>query len=319
VRPVIEPASGDKLGTVGFAALSDLERSALRAREAQVAWAAALFSERATVMRRAAELWKNHSDDIQSWLIRESGDTRAKTTRELHDAVNECLEASALPSHALGEVLPSEKALHVLPGGGDIGSALVTDANVQAVSFSGSTKAGQSVGELGGRHFTRVQLELGGNNALIVMDDADLDRTVAAAARGSFFNAGQGCMVIGRHLVHESIYDEYVGKLAATAGGLTVGNPPPTTSTWARSSTNASGTRSTRWSPAASRQAPRCAPAAPTTGSSTAPLSSPAPVPARPHTTTRSSAPSPRSSLSPRPAKPSIWHQTVSTASTSAS
>ena len=254
-RPVIEPATGDKLGTVGFAALSDLERSALRAREAQVAWAAVPFSERAAVMRGAAELWKNHGDDIQSWLIRESGGTRAKTTRELHDAVNECLEASALPSHALGEVLPSEKAplsmsrrvpvgvvgviapfnapvklairsvapalglgnavilkpdprtpvsggvifarifeeaglpagvLHVLPGGADIGSALVTDTNVQAVSFTGSTKAGQSVGELGGRHFTRVQLELGGNNALIVMDDADLDRTVAAAARGSF-------------------------------------------------------------------------------------------------------------------------------------
>jgi benzaldehyde dehydrogenase (NAD) len=115
--------------------------------------------------------------------------------------------------------------LHVLPGGGDLGSALVTDANVQAVSFTGSTKAGQSVGELGGRHSTRVQLELGGNNALIVMGDADLDRTVAAAARGSFFNAGQGCMVIGRHLVHESVYDEYVDKLAATADGLTVGNP----------------------------------------------------------------------------------------------
>jgi benzaldehyde dehydrogenase (NAD) len=74
--------------------------------------------------------------------------------------------------------------LHVLPGGADVGSAMVTDANVQAVSFTGSTKAGQSVGELGGRHFTRVQLELGGNNALIVMGDADLDRTVAAAADG---------------------------------------------------------------------------------------------------------------------------------------
>jgi len=115
--------------------------------------------------------------------------------------------------------------LHVLPGGGDIGSALVTNANVQAVSFTGSTKAGQAAGELGGRHFTQVQLELGGNNALIVMSDADLDLTVAAAACGSFFNAGQGCMVIGRHLVHESIYDEYVEKLAATADGLTVGNP----------------------------------------------------------------------------------------------
>ena len=294
VKDVVEPATGDKLGTVGFAALSDLERSALRAREAQVAWAAAPFRERAAVMRRAAELWAQYSDDIQGWLIRESGGTRAKTARELSDAVDECLEASALPSHALGEVLPSEKAplsmsrrvpvgvvgviapfnapvklairsvapalglgnavilkpdprtpvsggvvfawifeeaglpagvLHVLPGGADVGSAMVTDANVQAVSFTGSTKAGQSVGELGGRHFTRVQLELGGNNALIVMGDADLDRTVAAAARGTFFNAGQGCMVISRHLVHESIYDEYVDKLAATADGLTVGNP----------------------------------------------------------------------------------------------
>jgi benzaldehyde dehydrogenase (NAD) len=208
VTPVVEPATGDKLGTVGFAAISDLERSALRAREAQVAWAAAPFTERATVMRRAAELWAKYSDDIQGWLIRESGGTRAKTARELSDAVAECLEASALPSHALGDVLPSEKAplsmsghvpvgvvgviapfnapvklairsvapalglgnavilkpdprtpvsggvvfarifeeaglpagvLHVLPGGGDIGSAKVTSANVQAVSFTGST------------------------------------------------------------------------------------------------------------------------------------------------------------------------------------
>jgi benzaldehyde dehydrogenase (NAD) len=156
---------------------------------------------------------------------------------------------------------------------------------VQAVSFTGSTKAGQSVGELGGRHFTRVQLALGGINALIVMGDADLDRTVAAAARGSFFNAGQGCMVIGRHLVHESIYDEYVAKLAATADGLTVGKPAtddvdlgPIIDERQRDKIHSLVTSSV--------------------------------------TTTRSSAPSPRSSLSPRPAKPSIWHQTVSTAST---
>jgi benzaldehyde dehydrogenase (NAD) len=61
---------------------------------------------------------------------------------------------------------------------------------------------------------TRVQLELSGNSALIVMGDADLDRTVATAACGSFFNSGQSCMVIGRHLVHELIYDEYVERQA---------------------------------------------------------------------------------------------------------
>lgn len=108
-------------------------------------------------MRRAADLWAKYSDDIQGWLIRESGGTRAKTARELSDAVDECLEACALPSHAVGEVLPSKNApleaglpagvLHVLPGGADVGYAMVTDANVQAVSFTGSTKAGQSVGE----------------------------------------------------------------------------------------------------------------------------------------------------------------------------
>src|ERR1700749_105502 len=105
-RAVVEPATGNKLGTVGFAALSDLARSAQRARAAQVAWAAAPFRERAAVMRRAAGMWAQYSDHIQGWLIRESGGTRAKTARELRDAVDECLEASALPSHALGEVLP---------------------------------------------------------------------------------------------------------------------------------------------------------------------------------------------------------------------
>src|SRR5580693_2489736 len=79
VRTVVEPATGDNLGTIGFAALSDVKRSAILARAAQLTWAAACFKERAAVMRRAAELWEKYGDDIQGWLIRESGGTRAKT------------------------------------------------------------------------------------------------------------------------------------------------------------------------------------------------------------------------------------------------
>src|SRR6266851_10324005 len=71
-RDVVEPATGSKLGTVGFAAISDLKRSALRARAAQASWAAAPFKERAAVMRRGAgalgEVQRQHP-----WLIRESG------------------------------------------------------------------------------------------------------------------------------------------------------------------------------------------------------------------------------------------------------
>jgi benzaldehyde dehydrogenase (NAD) len=115
--------------------------------------------------------------------------------------------------------------LHVLPGGADAGEALVTAPEVRVVSFTGSTAAGRRVGELAAVHLKRVHLELGGNSALVVLPDADLDLAASAGAWGSFLHQGQICMTTGRHLVHESIYDEYVSRLAARADRLTVGDP----------------------------------------------------------------------------------------------
>ncbi|MEU2831866.1 aldehyde dehydrogenase family protein [Streptomyces lavendulae] len=115
--------------------------------------------------------------------------------------------------------------LHVLPGGARTGSAVVADPRVRVVSFTGSTAAGRSVGELAGRHLTRAHLELGGNSALVVLADADVQAAVAQASWGSFFHQGQICMTAGRHLVHASLYDEYVERLAARAEALAVGDP----------------------------------------------------------------------------------------------
>lgn len=115
--------------------------------------------------------------------------------------------------------------LHVLPGGVEVGEALVADPHVRVVSFTGSTAAGRRVGELAGRHLKRTHLELGGNSALVVLDDADLDRAVSAAAWGSFLHQGQICMTTGRHLVHESRYDDFVARLAEKAAHLPVGDP----------------------------------------------------------------------------------------------
>ncbi|HEY1674884.1 MAG TPA: benzaldehyde dehydrogenase [Streptosporangiaceae bacterium] len=115
--------------------------------------------------------------------------------------------------------------LHVLPGGADVGEAVVTEPAVRVVSFTGSTAAGRRVGELAARHLKRVHLELGGNSALIVLDDADLDRAASAGAWGSFLHQGQICMTTGRHLVQQSIYDEYVSRLADKASHLPVGDP----------------------------------------------------------------------------------------------
>ncbi|MET9057938.1 benzaldehyde dehydrogenase [Streptomyces antibioticus] len=118
-----------------------------------------------------------------------------------------------------------EGLLHVLPGGAETGVALVADPRVPVISFTGSTAAGRAVGEAAGRHLKRAHLELGGNSALIVLADADLDAVISTAAWGSFFHQGQICMTTGRHLVHDSLYEEYVERLAAKADSLAVGDP----------------------------------------------------------------------------------------------
>ena len=115
--------------------------------------------------------------------------------------------------------------LQLLPGGQQIGEAVITAPEVRVVSFTGSTSAGRSVGALGAKHLKRTHLELGGNNALIVLPGADLNRAVSAGAFGSFMHQGQICMTTGRHLVHDSIHDAYVDALSVTADHLPVGDP----------------------------------------------------------------------------------------------
>ncbi|WP_243711103.1 aldehyde dehydrogenase family protein [Actinomadura sp. KC216] len=115
--------------------------------------------------------------------------------------------------------------LHVLPGGADIGEAVVRSPHTAVISFTGSSAAGRRVGEIAGGMLKRVVLELGGNNAYIVLDDADLAMAVNNAAWGSLLHHGQICMATGRHLVHESLADEYVERLTAYVRSLAVGDP----------------------------------------------------------------------------------------------
>lgn len=115
--------------------------------------------------------------------------------------------------------------LHVLPGGAETGAALVTDPRVRVISFTGSTAAGRRVAALGAEHLKRVHLELGGNSALVVLDDVDVDRVASVGAWGAFLHQGQICMTSGRHIVHERVADAYVSALASHAEHLPVGDP----------------------------------------------------------------------------------------------
>ncbi|GGM24330.1 aldehyde dehydrogenase [Micromonospora sonchi] len=291
---VRSPATGEEIGLVGVADADDVARACARAAAAQQAWAATGYTERAAVLRRAGALWEQHAAEVGDWVVRESGSIPPKGVLETTTAAQECYEAATLPSHSLGEIIPSaqprlslarrlpvgvvgvispfnaplilairsvapalalgnavvlkpdlrtavcgglsiarvfeeaglpEGLLHVLPGGVATGEALVADPHVRVISFTGSSAAGRKVGEAAARHLKRAHLELGGNSALVVLDDADLDLAVSAGAWGSFLHQGQICMTTGRHLVHESLAERYVAELAAKADHLPVGDP----------------------------------------------------------------------------------------------
>src|SRR5215468_9373077 len=124
-------------------------------------------------------------------------------------------EAAGLPA----------SVLQVLPGGADVGEAMCTDPNIAMISFTGSSHAGRKVGEVAGRHLKKVQLELGGKNVVIVLDDADLDSAASAIAFGAWFHQGQICMTTGTVLAHEKIAKALTERLVAKAEHLPVGDP----------------------------------------------------------------------------------------------
>jgi alpha-ketoglutaric semialdehyde dehydrogenase len=104
-------------------------------------------------------------------------------------------------------------------------SAALEARLVDKVGFTGSTSVGRRIGELAGRHLQSACLELGGKNPLVVAADADLDLAVEGALFSGFGTAGQRCTSLGTAFVHESLYDDFVSRLAAAVSAATVGEP----------------------------------------------------------------------------------------------
>jgi benzaldehyde dehydrogenase (NAD) len=114
---------------------------------------------------------------------------------------------------------------HMLPGGADVGAAVVDDPLIRVIAFTGSTRAGKIIAAAAAERLKRVHLELGGNSALIVLDDVDLEKAVSVGAFGSFNHAGQICMATSRHLVDARIAGDYAAVLAEHADRIPVGDP----------------------------------------------------------------------------------------------
>ncbi|MBD3109300.1 aldehyde dehydrogenase family protein [Bacillus sp. AGMB 02131] len=109
--------------------------------------------------------------------------------------------------------------------GSEIGDAFVTHPIPDMISFTGSTEVGRRIGELAGRSLKDVALELGGNNVMIVLEDADIGAAARAAAFGKFLHQGQICMALNRIIVVESVYDEFVEAFTEVVRGLKTGDP----------------------------------------------------------------------------------------------
>ncbi|MFZ3121099.1 MAG: aldehyde dehydrogenase [Variovorax sp.] len=102
---------------------------------------------------------------------------------------------------------------------------LIANPAVRRVNFTGSTHVGRIIGELSARHLKPALLELGGKAPLLVLNDADLDAAVEAAAFGAYFNQGQICMSTERLVVDAKVADAFVDKLAKKAASLQAGDP----------------------------------------------------------------------------------------------
>lgn len=114
--------------------------------------------------------------------------------------------------------------VNMIIGDGDVGRAIVAHEGVSGISFTGSQGVGAGVAEGAVKRQARVQLEMGGKNPLIVLDDADLDRAVNIALDGSFFATGQRCTASSRLIVQDGIHDRFVAALAEKVAALRVGD-----------------------------------------------------------------------------------------------
>ena len=160
----------------------------------------------------AIPAWKSMAALIagNTIVIKPATDTPASVV-----ALARVFEEAGLPAGVFNVVIGS---------GGEVGDPLVEHPDVKVVSFTGSTAVGRQISTACAPTFKRLHLEMGGKNAILVLEDADVDLAVEGAVWGAFGTTGQRCTASSRLLVHEQVVDEFTEKLVARARTLQVGN-----------------------------------------------------------------------------------------------
>ena len=132
--------------------------------------------------------------------------------------------AVALTEIIARQDLPAGLFNLVMGSGSEIGDALTRHSGIDAITFTGSLDVGRTIAAAAAPNLTKVQMEMGSKNPLIVMDDCDMDLAVACASGGAFGGTGQKCTASSRLIVHDKIYDAFAEKLVAAAQAIKVGH-----------------------------------------------------------------------------------------------
>jgi aldehyde dehydrogenase family 7 protein A1 len=288
----IDPATGEVIAEVQTGTVGDLEKCLQVSDDAYKYWRNVPAPERGSIIREIGEKLRDKRDALGQLVSLEMGKIKAEGIGEVQEFVDICDYAVGLSRMFAGQILPSERAQHVIiekwnplgvvgvisafnfpnavfgwnaaiamavgnsviwkgapstplvsiattkivadvfkshglpavvtlcQGGTDVGKKMVADDRVKLLSFTGSTAVGREVGVEVQRRFGKFLLELGGNNALIINDDANFDMALDAAFFGTIGTAGQRCTSTRRLIIHEKLYDNFLEKLISRYQGL---------------------------------------------------------------------------------------------------
>ncbi|MEO4053868.1 aldehyde dehydrogenase family protein [Solibacillus sp. CAU 1738] len=292
--PIINPATGDQLGTIPLSTKTEIDAAVNAAKKAQKHWALVPAPKRADYLYEIGFKLKEKKEYLAQVLTREMGKVIEEARGEVQEGIDMALYMAGEGRRLFGETTPSElankfamsvrapigvvglitpwnfpiaiatwKAFPALVAGNTfvwkpsnetpmmayelakifeevdlpkgvanivfgtgptIGTAMVEHPDIRVISFTGSTATGSKVAELGGKHLKKLSLEMGGKNAVIVMDDADLDLAVEGIVWSAFGTAGQRCTACSRVIVHSSVKKVLEDKLLTAMERITIGD-----------------------------------------------------------------------------------------------
>ncbi|WP_107840050.1 aldehyde dehydrogenase family protein [Metasolibacillus meyeri] len=292
--PIMNPATGEQLGTVPLSTKTEIDVAVQAAKEAQKSWALIPAPKRADYLYEIGFKLKEKKEYLAQVLTKEMGKVIEEARGEVQEGIDMALYMAGEGRRLFGETAPSELAnkfamsvrapigvvglitpwnfpiaiatwksfpalvagntfvwkpsnetpmmayelakifeevglpkgvANVVFGTGPtIGTAMIEHPDVRVISFTGSTATGSKVAELGGKHLKKISLEMGGKNAVIVMDDADVDLAVQGIVWSAFGTAGQRCTACSRIIVHRDVKEELEEKLLKEMRAITIGD-----------------------------------------------------------------------------------------------